>query len=873
MSAHQRNVRGAIVKKRLFLFLTTAVAGFCFATASAFAQQWTLTLAPSNAWTCVAASADLSKIVAAASPGGIYYSHDSGTNWTESDAPTNNWAALASSTNGELITAVINGGGIWVSTNSGISWSETIAPSNQWAGVACSADGIRIVATGYESVWISTNFGTNWTLTSLPPTDDVGDITYAGVASSSNGMEVAVLKILPFGLICLSSDGGSNWISIAADYPWNSIVCSADGTTLAGVSYGVSITTNGGADWQETLYYGEYGTIAGSGDCSKLVLITGSSPLYVSADTGATWTTTPSPGASLTALALSSDGNRFVAVVNGGGIYLWQATFPLITSGPQTQTVPASTTVELSVEVFAPALPLTYQWFFNNAPLQGQTGSTLILASVTLGESGSYSVAVSNSFGSSLSSTALVTILPSLLSTQSPDPSLYDSDLLASVSAGSENTSFYFEWGLTTNYGRHTVPLVLQGPNTWSISNLISGLTPYTTYHYQAVASNEFGTVLGGDVSFTTVPKFVQVGTNTDWNACVLSSDGRELVASMNGTVYISTNLGATFTATAGLGSVFAVSSNGATILSFSDTNIYVSLDRGLTWITNSAPTTFAHVTASSDAQKIAAIDGSPTVYTSTNFGGTWNQSTFSPPFSGAFYGGLASSIDGSQIYGSATSYPGGEFYLGWIFGSKDSGSTWEIMYGLSDRVLNSVACSANGSIVFAGGWSFGALSTNGGSSWSNYYSEPFIFSVACSEDAKVIILITTEYPVIQASPNTGGTWYSANYPGSGFENQVMSIMCSADGKTLAVFGNGAIYVSLPPPSEPSALSVATSTSNGLPSFQFTGQPGYTYVVQASTNLANWTNIATIVNSNGTVPFTDPDSTNYEQRYYRTVVP
>jgi hypothetical protein len=58
-----------------------------------------------------------------------------------------------------------------------------------------------------------------------------------------------------------------------------------------------------------------------------------------------------------------------------------------------------------------------------------------------------------------------------------------------------------------------------------------------------------------------------------------------------------------------------------------------------------------------------------------------------------------------------------------------------------------------------------------------------------------------------------------------------------------------------------------------LPVFQLTGQPGYSYSVQASTNLANWTNIAILVNTNGTILFADPASTNYNQMFYRAIAP
>ena len=47
------------------------------------------------------------------------------------------------------------------------------------------------------------------------------------------------------------------------------------------------------------------------------------------------------------------------------------------------------------------------------------------------------------------------------------------------------------------------------------------------------------------------------------------------------------------------------------------------------------------------------------------------------------------------------------------------------------------------------------------------------------------------------------------------------------------------------------------------------GEPGGNYIVEASNDLAHWTNIATLHNVNGSLPFTDPAATNLPQRYYR----
>jgi hypothetical protein len=94
--------------------------------------------------------------------------------------------------------------------------------------------------------------------------------------------------------------------------------------------------------------------------------------------------------------------------------------------------------------------------------------------------------------------------------------------------------------------------------------------------------------------------------------------------------------------------------------------------------------------------------------------------------------------------------------------------------------------------------------------------------------------------------------------------------MASADGNTFALLDKS-IYLSLPPPSQPSALSVAMNTSNGLPTLLLTGELGYSYNIDASTDLVNWENLGVLVSTNGTVSFTDSASTNYTQRFYRAV--
>ena len=58
----------------------------------------------------------------------------------------------------------------------------------------------------------------------------------------------------------------------------------------------------------------------------------------------------------------------------------------------------------------------------------------------------------------------------------------------------------YFQWGTSTNYGNQTPQQYL---SSGSFSQVISGLSSNTIYHFRAVAQGSFGTVYGQDSIFT----------------------------------------------------------------------------------------------------------------------------------------------------------------------------------------------------------------------------------------------------------------------------------------------------------------------------------------------------------------------------------
>jgi hypothetical protein len=78
--------------------------------------------------------------------------------------------------------------------------------------------------------------------------------------------------------------------------------------------------------------------------------------------------------------------------------------------------------------------------------------------------------------------------------------------LTASVDPNSRATTYRFEYGTTTRYGKQTAQASAgSGAGPVGVSATISGLRPHTRYHYRVVATNAAGVARGRDRTFTTL--------------------------------------------------------------------------------------------------------------------------------------------------------------------------------------------------------------------------------------------------------------------------------------------------------------------------------------------------------------------------------
>jgi hypothetical protein len=68
---------------------------------------------------------------------------------------------------------------------------------------------------------------------------------------------------------------------------------------------------------------------------------------------------------------------------------------------------------------------------------------------------------------------------------------------------------------------------------------------------------------------------------------------------------------------------------------------------------------------------------------------------------------------------------------------------------------------------------------------------------------------------------------------------------------------------------EPPRPPMIRTSVDGLHLLRFPGEPGVNYRVEASTDLIEWVPIESLLNSDGTLDFLDPESSSLDRRFYR----
>lgn len=172
---------------------------------------------------------------------------------------------------------------------------------------------------------------------------------------------------------------------------------------------------------------------------------------------------------------------------------------PTITTPPQSQTVNAGSDVVFNVQATG-LPPLSYQWLFGPTAIPGANATSLLLTNVTLADSGTYTVQVSNEFGSTSASASLnVTNPPSgtapdiTTQPQSQTVRAGTNVILTAVAIGS--TPLFWQWFFTN-------AAVLDATNS---SLELTNVTAANAGGYFAVVTNAFGSTNTSTATLTVI--------------------------------------------------------------------------------------------------------------------------------------------------------------------------------------------------------------------------------------------------------------------------------------------------------------------------------------------------------------------------------
>ncbi len=92
----------------------------------------------------------------------------------------------------------------------------------------------------------------------------------------------------------------------------------------------------------------------------------------------------------------------------------------------------------------------------------------------------------------------------------------------------------------------------------------------------------------------------------------------------------------------------------------------------------------------------------------------------------------------------------------------------------------------------------------------------------------------------------------------------------SFDGINVPITGTRRTYLASGSPTTAKLQSVVT-TASGDRIFTFIGQPGVVYRLEGTTDFINWTPMEELLNNDGVLHYTDPASSAFANRFYRTV--
>lgn len=489
---------------------------------------------------------------------------------------------------------------------------------------------------------------------------------------------------------------------------------------------------------------------------------------------------------SLASVQVGDVGTYSVTVTNVNGsalstnATLTAAYGPALTTQPLSQTVPAGSTVTLSVSVIGPQ-PMSYQWrqgtnnLVDGGEFSGSATGTLTISNIEAGDTGLFSLLVTNAYGSMTSSNALVTVWPLLAWGAGTTNSGTIPNLGQAIVAAGLSNIVAVAGGAYHNLGLRTDGTV----TAWGAGQTNSGTSPYLG---QAIVPVGLSNVVGMAAGYFHSLALTADGMVTAWGAGTTNTGGN----SQYGQAIVP----------AGLSNVVAVAAGGFHSLALRSDGTVVAWGAGTTSgglppacgqsIVPSGLSNVLAVAAGGYHSLAVKLDGTITGWGagSTNTGLTPNYGQLLIPnglnnvvmAAAGLYHSLALTADGTVT----------------AWGSNSSGQT-NVPAGLSNVVAiaaglyNSLALRSDGTIV---AWGAGTNNTGSTPNWGQSAISPYLTNVIAVGGGgyHTLALEGTGSPVLtmQLPNQTAAAGVNVAFTAMAVGNQPMSYQWQLNGSNIA---------------------------------------------------------------------------------------